>query len=73
MNGLPPGLPPEPPAAKQGILSQLVGGQSAKFIVAVLTAATTLLTHWADRWWQPPVVALLGAVAVWLVPNSPQN
>ena len=72
MNGLPPGLPPEPPA-KGGIVSSFVNGQSAKFVVAVLTAATTLLQHWSGQWWEPPAVGLLGAVALWIVPNAPKS
>jgi hypothetical protein len=50
-----------------------VNGQSAKFVVAVLTAATTLLQHWSGKWWEPPAVGLAGAVALWIVPNTPKS
>ena len=57
----------------QGMKS-LINGQSAKFLVALLTtAATSLSTYYGNTRWEPVVVSVLGALCVWLIPNAPKS
>lgn len=51
-------------------MKAILSGSSAKFVVALLTAATTLLGHYSSSWWEPALATAVGAIAVWLVPNA---
>lgn len=51
--------------------SALLNGQMSKFLVALGTAALTGIgTYYGNAKWEPLVSALIGAVLVYLVPNS---
>lgn len=51
-------------------MSKIINGQAAKAIVALIGAVSTLLSHYANSWWQPSVVAALTLIGVYLVPNA---
>lgn len=49
-------------------------GNVAKFIVALMSAASTDLTiYYGGSHWVPMVTAVMGALGVYLVPNTPNN
>lgn len=49
----------------------LMSGQMSKFLVALGTAALTGIgTYYGSAKWEPLVAALIGAVLVYLVPNT---
>jgi len=50
-----------------------LNGQASKFLIAVATAASTwLTTSYGTAKWEPIVVTVIGAILVFLVPNSPK-
>lgn len=49
-------------------------GSVSKFIVSVLGAVVVVLgIYFGTQLWEPSVVAVLTALAVFLVPNTPNN
>jgi len=52
-------------------MSGLMNGQMSKFLVALGTAALTgISTYYGTARWEPLAAALIGAVLVYLVPNT---
>ena len=50
-----------------------LNGQSSKFLIAIATAVSTwLTTSYGTAKWEPIVVTVIGALMVYLVPNSPK-
>ena len=55
-------------------MKTLLSGSMSKFLVAVGSAAvTSLTTYYSGQKWEPIVVAVIGAVLVYVVPNTPQS
>lgn len=53
------------------MLKGLVNGSAAKALIGAATALTTYLsTYYGDTRWEPAVVAVVGAVLVYLIPNA---
>lgn len=49
-------------------------GAYSKFIVAILAAVASILSvYFGSALWEPSVLAALGALAVYLVPNQVNN
>jgi hypothetical protein len=54
-------------------MNAFFNGRASKALVAVFTAAASALTtYFGTARWEPAALAVLGAVMVWLVPNSPK-
>ena len=54
-------------------MKQFVNGQASKALVGLATAVTTWLsTEYGSRTWEPAAIAGIGAVLVFLVPNTPR-
>jgi len=54
-----------------GFFKNLVNGQGAKFITAIVgTVASALTEYYGDVRWVPAVVMVLTAFGVYLVPNA---
>ena len=52
-------------------MKTLLSGSMSKFLVAAGSAAVTALsTQYGTQKWEPMVVAVIGAVLVYLVPNT---
>ena len=52
----------------------MLNGTAAKFLVAVLGAVATVLgVYFGTALWEPAVLTVLAALAVYLVPNAPNN
>jgi uncharacterized membrane protein (UPF0136 family) len=53
-------------------MSQFIRGEANKALVAILTTvAAALPVYFSDAKWLPVVVMALGAIATYLVPNTP--
>ena len=48
----------------------VLNGSAAKFVMALVGAAATLLSHFSSSWWEPTAAAVVIALGVYLVPNS---
>lgn len=54
------------------MVKQLVNGEAAKALVAILTAvAAALPVYFTDAPWLPVVIMVIGAITTYLVPNKP--
>jgi hypothetical protein len=52
-------------------MKMLLSGQASKALIGAGTALTTWLsTYYGGTRWEPAVVAVIGAVLVYLVPNA---